>query len=745
MTNEVEIVVKSTDKSGPGFSSAKSQAAGFGTAVESAADDASTALGRTDTAAKTVGDALDKLAAEADALDAKKADIEVTVDDSTVKPAMGDVETNVRSGAKAAESEVPVTVDDSKIDSGMDDVKSEVRSEAKAAATDVEVGVDTSRVEAGMSGVKSDVRSGARAASTDVEVGIDDSEVDSGMDDIAGKVKDGAKTAGVAAGAILATALWDSFNDEAAADVTAASLGLSPKQAARAGKVAGKVYAGAWGDSLEEVNAAVAAVMSSIDGMSNAGGRRLEGMTIKALDFAAAFDVDVSRAVQVVGQLIRTGLVKDANQGFDLLVAASQNVPAAVREDLLDAIDEYGPFFKALGMTGKEAFSILVRGARDGVYGIDKAGDAIKELTIRTTDMSSTSKEAYRALGLDANDMADAILSGGDKANRAFHQIIDGLLDIKDPSKQAKVALALFGTPLEDLSVEKIPAFLRGLRRSQDELGGARREMGKVEGASKRMGKQLNSNTKTDITTWVRTLKQGVKDFIGGIVQGDWGRAYRGVRTVFSTIKDIVRDNWRLIAVLTGFGVVLVVEQVIKHWDRIKEKVRDVGGSIRDTVSNLWSSVADRTTSGLDRVWDRVTGVWGRIVDYIRSIPGKLAGVFDNIWSGITGGLRDAVNSALGLPMEFPGWDWPGPGGIGPRTLIPALARGGIARKPTLAVVGDGPTDEAIVPLDGRHGMGGTVTLEIVANDSEVSQFLATILRKYVRVKGGDVQAVLGR
>lgn len=307
----------------------------------------------------------------------------------------------------------------------------------------------------------------------------------------------------------LGAALSETLDADAATDKLAASLGATPKQAQRYGKLAGDLYAGAWGGSLEEVSAAVGAVKTSFDDLGNGAG--LRNASIQALDFATIFDTEVSRAAQAAGLAVKSGLAKNATEAFDLLTAASQRVPVELREDVIDASNEYGQFFASLGYDGEAAFSVLAAGAQKGMFGIDKAGDAVKEFTIRATDMSESSKGAYKTIGLDAKTMANQILAGGDTAQKATGKVIDGLLGIKNPAKQANTAIALFGTPLEDLNVKDIPAFLKSLQ-------GAGGELGKVQGASARAGAALNDNARTNLVSFGRQAKMYLVNMIGGEV-----------------------------------------------------------------------------------------------------------------------------------------------------------------------------------------------------------------------------------
>ena len=362
--------------------------------------------------------------------------------------------------------------------------------------------------------------------------------------------------AGVAAGGLLVAGLVSSINTEAANDKLAAQLGLSAGESKRIGKVAGSLYANAYGDSLEQVNGAVAAVTSSIKGMSTASSKRLEGVTAKALDFATAFDIDVNRAAQIAGQAVKTGLAKNATEAFDLITAASQRVPANLREDVLDAADEYGTFFQTLGFKGKEAFGLLVKGAEDGMYGIDKTGDAIKEFTIRATDMSALTKGAYKTIGIDAQRATSLILNGGKGAKVAFDDIVDGLLGIKDPAKQANTAIALFGTPLEDLNTAEIPNFLKGMRTGQSAMDGFR-------GSTAKMGDTLNDNAKTRIETFKRTLMTGFVNILGNhvlpVIEDVSGKLRTVLGPAIDTVVALVKSNP---AVVKAFAIALGVVAV---------------------------------------------------------------------------------------------------------------------------------------------------------------------------------------
>lgn len=313
----------------------------------------------------------------------------------------------------------------------------------------------------------------------------------------AGALIGSVKAIGEAAGAAFSSTFGEAMDRQAISTKAAASLGLSDADSKALGASAGKLYAQAYGDSFEGVTDALTQVKSALGDL---GGDQLEAATKKAINFGSAFDVDVARSVQSVNTLLGSGLVNSADEAFDVLTKASQKVPAALREDVLDASDEYGQFFRSLGFDASRAFGALTAASDKGVFGIDKTGDAIKEFTIRATDMSTSSVGAFQAIGLDAQTMANNILAGGDTAQVAFQQIIQGLQNVQDPATQANTAIALFGTPLEDLGVQDIPKFLESLNSA---TGG----LGDFSGAADAVDKQLGGTLQAKFTGLTRTLE----------------------------------------------------------------------------------------------------------------------------------------------------------------------------------------------------------------------------------------------
>lgn len=466
----------------------------------------------------------------------------------------------------------------------------------------------------------------------------------------------------VIGGAVAAKGFFEAVDQEASTDRFASSLGLEPAEAEMLGEVAGDLYAGAWGDSFEQVQGAVANVRSELGEL---GQQDLEDVTTNALDFAKAFNQDVQQSIGAAGILMRNGLVKDGEEAFDLLTLTMQQVPQSAREEVLAATEEYSTFFADLGISGEEAFGAIAQAAeKGGRFGVDKVGDAIKEFGIRASDMSESSKKAFETIGLDAEDMAQRILAGGDTARGAFDEIVSTLRwKVPDATDQAKAAVALFGTPLEDLSTGEIPEFLGQLENMGDAFEGT----DGVAGAADRMGEQLNDNVKTKIEAFKRQGMQKLVDFMGNVaipavekfapvVEDVFGEAQRIIGDAVAKIGEWIDDNRETFETLAA-TVQTVIDNVVGWFRGGEQQFGESSGKISEILSQLgetFSSYFEAYTLYVQKAVEVITDLWNRfgsdLINFTRE-------TFDNILDLISGVL-EAVRGVFEVFAGIFTGDW---------------------------------------------------------------------------------------
>ena len=127
------------------------------------------------------------------------------------------------------------------------------------------------------------------------------------------------------------------------------------------------------------------------------------------------------------------------------------------------------------------------------------------------------------------------------------------------------------------------------------------------------------------------------------------------------------------------------VESFVAAFKAAKQKIVDTWNSLPQTFRNIW----DRIVSSVKNLGTRVG----------QAIGGAVKSAINGVISTIEGIINRAIaliNGAIGVINKIPGVKV---GSISPVNL-PRLARGGIVDSATLALIGEGRSSEAVIPLD---------------------------------------------
>jgi hypothetical protein len=343
--------------------------------------------------------------------------------------------------------------------------------------------------------------------------------------------------AGAAAGVALVAGFAEAAEQMNATSMLQAQLGTTGKVAAQQGKLAGKLFSKGVTDSFQEGADAIKAI--SQNGLAPPGTtiKQLESIATKAIDLSKVFGQEVGPVSASVSQMLRTGLVKSADEAFDILSKGFQN-GANKADDLLDTMNEYGTQFRKAGVSGKQALGIISQGMQAGARDADIVADAIKEFSIRAVDGSKLSAQGFKDLGLSATEMTNGFAKGGKTANGILDITLDKLRNVKDPVKQAAIATALFGTQSEDLGKALF-------KLDPSKAVGA---MGAVGGGAKKLGDTLRSGPIYEFQKLQRTIRQSFVDFLTGQVAPAAmgfitfmkGSFVPGMQSVGSSVLDVL-------------------------------------------------------------------------------------------------------------------------------------------------------------------------------------------------------------
>lgn len=503
----------------------------------------------------------------------------------------------------------------------------------------------------GADGRLRDLRGRFIRAGRDAGDGLADSLADSASEgaDAAGdqtastfgdSLKAGLAGVGLAAGAVLAAGFSQALEQGQITGRLGAQLGATPAEAERYGKLAGKLYSNAVTADFQSAADTISAVMRSGIAPPDATEAQLESIATKVSDLATTFDLDLGQAANAVGQMIKTGLAKDGTEALDALTAGLQKMgPRA--DDIADTFNEYSTIFRQMGIDATDATGLLSQGLQAGARDTDVVADALKEFVLITQGGGKEVDAAFKEIKLSGDEMQKAFTKGGPEARAALDKVFDGMRNLKDPTKRAEVALALFGTKAEDTQKA-----LYSLDPST-----ATDALGQVGGKAAEMGNSLRDNAGAQVEEFKRKAMQGLVDFLGTTVIP--------ALTEFAGFLVEHKEELKLFAavitaavvpalVLLGSKALWAGFQMAKAWVMALGPIGIIGltiGALVILIIAYWDDVRKYTLIAWDWVVEKLTWAKDKVlaaVDYLGEIPGKISKWF--------GEAKDwAIEKALSL------------------------------------------------------------------------------------------------
>ncbi|OPC81807.1 hypothetical protein B4N89_13455 [Embleya scabrispora] len=596
----------------------------------------------------------------------------------------------------------------------------------------------------------------------------------------------------------LGKGVADSLDMGRANSVMAAQLDLTGDQAARVARLSGTAFKAGFGESIQDVNTALIGVTSSVSSLGTTSDAELVRMTKQATALGEVFEFDIGETATAAGQLIKTGLAKNGTEAFDLITSAAQSLPKSMQADLPATINEYSTQFRRLGLDGTTAMALLAQGVKGGARDIDQVADAIGQFGELALAGGQAAKDAFKSIGLDADDMAAKIAKGGPTAASALQITLDALRGTKDESTKLNAATALFGDPgtvMADALFALNPA-----------SAAAATGMDNTAGAATRMTDTLSKDPSRKLEAFKRTAMAKLADIGGVIVQfGQTHQQY--MRPVLLTLAGLAAAvlivkagmmawaaaqvvwsgataaatavQWLWNAAMAAspitwviIGIIALIATIVLLWQHSETFRAIVTGAWNATWSTI-QSVAGWFTGtlwpGVVAVWDGIAGgaiamgdgirdTFNGVMSWLGALPGRVTSATAGMWNGISDGFRGAVNGVIGgwnrLSFTVGGGSFMGVS-IPSFTLgtpdIPYLARGGDIVRGGRVVVGDAgpevldlPTGARVTPLS-RAGGGGDGTVRLVLDVTGADEDLKRMIRRMVRVDGrGSAQVAFG-
>jgi phage-related minor tail protein len=514
------------------------------------------------------------------------------------------------------------------------------------------------------------------------------------------KMTDAAAVGGTATAVAFGAAYLNAVSVEGGQKKLADQLGLDPNEQKIAGAASGQLYADGYGESLQAVNDSIKNVIGNIPGMDKATQESLEAVSASVMNVSDTFEQDLGQTTVAVGQLMRTGMAKDADEALGIITKGLQSNTRA-GDDLLDTLTEYPAGLSELGLTGQEAMGLMTQGLDAGARSTDLVADALKEFGIRGKDASALSAEGFAAVGLNAEDMTAKIAAGGEGAREGLDQVLDGLRNMEDPVARDAAAVALFGSQAEDLQGALYALDPSSATAALGEVAGAADSLGTTQAETALV--QIQRAIETAFTEAaavalpvIAPLLQSLREFapilvplaaIIGVVSGvvlaisAAMKVYAAVQVAQTAIQWASNAawlaspiTWIVLAIVAALALVIgIVVVVIQHWDQIAAKGAEVWAGIIAWIDSV-AAALDLTAEweaikfALANMGAVAEVIWTAFIAKIDAVAESLnlteqweaiktaLGVVGDVAKGVWDGLVSGINGVIGAVQSAVSW-----------------------------------------------------------------------------------------
>lgn len=394
-------------------------------------------------------------------------------------------------------------------------------------------------------------------------------------------------------------------------------------------------------------------------------GEALNSIRSSVQAIADTFGKDFKETLQAVDTLVSQFGI-DWKEASDL-VAEGFSAGADVNGDFLANIKQYGPALKDAGLSAEELVAVIQQ-TRSGVFskeGLDMITKASKALR----DMSNSTAESLRGIGINADELKDKLANGSITMMQAIQQVSEHLKGVSTNSQEAGAVINdVFGKKGVAAGQEQAKA-LADLEMSLDSLIDKEGEYGTTLNKIYEVQEELNKVTFALFGTegWDEMKKKAElfgKSLLLYVLTGIY-KCYNGFV-----------DLWNLIKMISNGISQFFVASLATAWAAMKQFANLVGDSLTslgDSMKGFGTIIEGVFTFSTEKIeagWNKLTsglkGAWQSAVINFKTFGSQAAANFSTGWNNT---LATNMTEYAALPESV--------GGVGGSSSVTTPGGGG--------------------------------------------------------------------
>jgi phage-related protein len=412
-----------------------------------------------------------------------------------------------------------------------------------------------------------------------------------------------------------------------------AQTGASSNEMSKFKNIARDVWSNNFGEDVSDIADMMGRVKQQMQGISDVD---LKDVTEDLITLRDVYGMDENETLRGAKQLMEQFGIS-SKEAFDLMAKGAQN-GLNYSGELGDNIAEYAGKFKQAGYSVEEYFQTMTNGVKGGSYNLDKMQDAVNEITTRMSD--GTIEKALDSFNDKTKEVFQAYKEGGATQKDVQDAIVQDIKETTNQQEALNKASIAFGTMGEDFNLK----FITSLSSVGDEYNNVAGTMDKVKAIA-------NGGLKNALSGLGRTFLDSftpIGELITPILAGIIGLitvAIQGIQQGFAKVGDVISsvlnkiDTSGITELTNQVSEVLApaFDEVRKAIDEMKVALEPIAKEILGKIGSAIQNVVNQTQKILSVVGPPILATIKKIIQTVIGMIPVITSILQVVGSVVSG------------------------------------------------------------------------------------------------------------
>lgn len=425
-----------------------------------------------------------------------------------------------------------------------------------------------------------------------------------------------------------------------------AQTGASSSEMNKFKNIAREVWSNNFGEDVSDVADMMARVKQQMQGISDVD---LKNVTEDLITLRDVYGMDENETLRGAKQLMEQFGIS-SKEAFDLMAKGAQN-GLDYSGELGDNIAEYAGKFAQAGYSAKEYFQIMTNGVKGGSYNLDKMQDAVNEITTRMSD--GTIEKALDSFNDKTKEVFQAYKEGGATQQDVQDAIVQDIKETTNQQEALNKASIAFGTLGEDNNLK----FITSLSSVGDEYKNVAGTMDEVKAIANGGLKNALSGLGRAFLDSFTPIGEAITPILAGIVNLIT-LAIQGIQQGFAKVGEVISSVFGSIDTSGITNIVNQVSKVLKPaFDEVKKAIEEMKTALKPIAKDILSKIIEAIQNIVNQAQKILTVVGPPILAIIKKIISVITEIIPVITSilSIVGSVISGIISFVSMVISYVG------------------------------------------------------------------------------------------